>query len=136
MPTERRVTVTRAFVQPDTRSAVAHGHHWITLHNRYMEATIPRHLSKLLYDQLCRLVIREEVVRAREPLPMRLPKAADTASSSLSITPDSSSELRGVEFAAVPSLGSDPIQQDLHRLESAYQHQIMYIVGKGQMRGT
>lgn len=134
VPAERRFTVTRSFVRADTRSAIAHGFYRITLRHGYMEAAITRDLGKLLYDQLRGFVIREEVVRAREPLPMRLPNAADTASSSLSITPDSSSEPRGVESAAVPSLGPDPIQQDLHRLESAYQHQAVYIVGKEQMR--
>lgn len=134
VPAGGRFTVTRSFVRPNTRPAVAHGFYRITLHHGYMEAAITRDLGKLLYDQLRGFVIREQIGRVPEPLPVTLPNAVDTVSSSLSITPDSSSEARGVDSDALGASGSDPTQQDLHRLESAYQHQVVYIVGKELMR--
>lgn len=129
-----RFSVSRSFVRPDTMPGVAHGFYRITLRHGYLEDAISRDLGKVLYDQLRGFVIRDQMAGVRESLPATLPNPADTVSSSLSITPDSSSEPRGVDSVALPVLRSDFAQQELQRLESAYQHQVVYIVGKEQMR--
>lgn len=134
VPAEGRFTVTRSFVRSDPMLAAVHGFYRVTLRHGYMDVAITRDLGKLLYDQLRGFVIRERAGGAREPLPATSLNAADTSLTSLSVTPDSSSGREEIHLGALPALRPDVAHQDLQRLESAYQHQAVYIVGKEQMR--
>lgn len=134
VPAEERFTVSRSFVRSDTMPAAGHGFYRITLRHGYTDVAITRDLGKLLYNQLRGFILRKHIAGVRESPPTAYPNTADTASSSLSITPDSSSGPGGSHSTTLPARRSDIAPQDLHRLESAYQHQVVYIVGKEQMR--
>ena len=121
---EKRYTVTRIGAIPNCyRLVIRHG---------YTDEVISEDLSLLVYEQIRNFVIRDLAPRAIPSIPSsnllkksEEPTSEKTATSSeTSIPTDSSTQ--------TPPL--HPAAAQLQSLEAAYMKQVLYIVGKEQMR--
>ena len=124
IPPEKRYTVTRIGAIPNCyRLVIRHG---------YTDEVISEDLSLLVYEQIRNFIIRDSAQRltitATGDGEKSGKKESDTektvASSETSIPTDST--------ATTPSL--HPAATQLRGLEAAYMKQVLYIVGKEQMR--
>ena len=120
IPPENRYTVTRISGIPNCyRLVIRHG---------YTDEVISEDLSMLVYEQIRNFIIRDST---HKTTPSALseknkePASEKTATSSETSVPTDSS-------ASTPPL--HPATSRLHGLEAAYMKQVLYIVGKEQMR--
>jgi KUP system potassium uptake protein len=130
VPPAERFTVTRSFLSPNMSPAF-HDFYRVTLRHGYTDEAVTRDLGLLLLEQLRAFAIREQSMGLDESPPATLPMASGTSASSTS--PISSSEPRFVSVTP-QALAQDLARQHLHRLQSAYDHQVVFVVGKEQMR--
>jgi KUP system potassium uptake protein len=126
---EERFTVTRAFARPSTAPALQDFYR-ITLRHGYTDEAITRDLGMQILEQRRAFTIRDQSAGADAALPETLGIAADPNASSAST---SASELEPLA-AAPQALPHDLGRQHLHRLQSAFAHQVVYVVGKEQLR--
>ena len=115
VPIENRYTVTRTVVPNCYRLTIRHG---------YTDEVVTEDLVALVYDEIRKFVIREgggAHLQKSPPLPMMIDGGSSTSSD------------------ASPQEKSDPTKGEvvaarLAELERAYSTQVVYIVGKEQMR--
>lgn len=132
VPLEERFIVSSFSIVSPSMPAV-HRFYRITLRHGYNDAAVTHDLGRLLYEQLSGFITRQHSSSAPEPPPLTFSRPANPASASSSTPPVFPSE-PGSLVAAGHAPPPDPAHYDLRLLESAYQHQVVYIVGKEQMR--
>lgn len=129
VPPEERFTVTRSL--NSIASSASHSFFRITLRHGYTDEAITRDLGMLLYEQLRNFVIQEQNFHTPPPPISEYQSKEQSTSSSASALP--------TDQPIQPNLSSSELQQALVRtrlaaLESAYADQVVYVVGKEQMR--
>ncbi|SLM35209.1 K potassium transporter [Lasallia pustulata] len=121
VPPEERYTITRTGISNCYRLIIRHG---------YMDEVITKDLGMLIYEQLRDFTIHEDATGARSSL-ITNDKHVDSSTSPLSST--ASSSPKSIPSAAITEAQS-VIATRLAALQTAYQAQVVYIVGKEQMR--
>jgi KUP system potassium uptake protein len=135
---ENRYTVSRLAIPNCYRLIVRHG---------YMDEVITPDLASLVCEQVRDFIIRQDAARtssapllSTSPLPPHPPQTGDDSS-----IPPLQAEENDITFITKPptsssdagnrSLSSDKkILADLANLQQAYDHQVLYIIGKQQMK--
>lgn len=125
---EERFTVTRCF-SSNVASPVLRNFFRITLRHGYTDEVLTRDLGTMIYEQLRNFVIRE-------PSVIVAPNPTAKASESNSTSSSSSNEQETITHIQAPSQQQQQLLagQHLAALESAYTDQVVYVVGKEQMR--
>ncbi|KAL8917037.1 MAG: hypothetical protein Q9208_008212 [Pyrenodesmia sp. 3 TL-2023] len=144
VPFEERFTVTR----PLNPSATGPGHQFfrITLRHGYMDEVVSVDLGFQIYEQLRSFIIQEGA-RAQYQPPKRIKWAvpdgpAENGETELATPEDHLDEITQMGDDAQPGVGGmapitaqpERTQQGLMSLQSAYEDQVVYVVGKEQMR--
>ena len=111
VPPEDRYTVTRTVIPNCYRLVIRHG---------YTDEVITENLSLLVYEQVRDFIIREGTVKSPSQFITNKPKEPESSTSNSSME----NELHPNEL----------VENHLAELRQAYDHQILYIVGKEQMR--
>lgn len=114
---EERYSIMRTGIPNCYRMIIRHG---------YMDEVITKDLGMLIYEQLRNFIIHEDVTAALTPGTNDNTAESGTASSSNS---SSASHKHGTISEA-----QELVARRLAALQSAYQSQVVYIVGKEQMR--
>lgn len=117
VPPEYRYHVTRLAIPNCYRLVVRHG---------YMDEVITPDLAALIYDQVHQHIVSRALDREGE----KSSSSATDAKNPTVVVDSSSSEVRTTTPA--PSTGSTTSR--LESLERAYRHDILYIIGKEQMK--
>ena len=131
VPIDDRFTVSRTVVSTNPTPGV-HSFYRITLRHGYMDTAITSDLGELLFEQLCRFVTREASSSAAKPPSAPLHNATNliSASSCTAVVPSEPESLSACAHVSPPDLAQQQVQQ----LELAYRSQVVYVVGKEQMR--
>lgn len=121
---EHRFSVSRCFPLAGSSSALRHTYR-ITIRHGYSDNVLTSDLGLLLYENLREFVIREGAVErhAYDPATVAASDSSPSSSSSSS--------------SPTPPLATDQQQtvcKDLDAIQAAYEEQVVYIVGKEQMR--
>lgn len=117
VPPEERYTIKRTGIPNCYRMIIRHG---------YMDVVITKDLGMLIYEQLRNFTIHEDL--SPTPRPM-----TNGMSTSDSITPPSSTTSSSTSAAATTE-AQTLVAHRLDTLQAAFQAQVVYIVGKEQMR--
>lgn len=117
VPPEERYSIMRTGIPNCYRMIIRHG---------YMDEVITKDLGMLIYEQLRNFTIHEDVTATRHPGTNE--KMADSTTS-----PSSTSSSTDHDHGAATGTQAF-IAHRLETLQSAYQAQVVYIVGKEQMR--
>jgi KUP system potassium uptake protein len=133
VPPENRYYVSRLAIPNCYRLIVRHG---------YMDAVITPNLASLVFEQIRDFIIRQDIAKQSSrapqsgPLPNRDIKFADEAlpagesdDNAITRSPTSSSDIEKTSGSPAATVSAD-----LFILQPAYDHQILYIIGKEQMR--
>lgn len=133
VPLEDRFTITRAFPGSDASPALQYFFR-ITLRHGYTDEVVTRDLGILLFDQIRNFVIREQSASSSSQSPSTSALDATKEESDPS-TKTSSSSPGANPTAITPLLQQQELaRQHLSALDRAYQDQVVYVVGKEQMR--
>ncbi|KAL9107949.1 MAG: hypothetical protein Q9187_008361, partial [Circinaria calcarea] len=112
-PVERRYTVTRTVIPNCYRLVIRHG---------YTDEVFTENVSRLVYEEIRKFIISDQSTPRKSPLIVSEKSTeSDPAGSSSSSTEDGNIEI-------------DPTAVRLAELQKAYDKQVLYIVGKEQMR--
>jgi KUP system potassium uptake protein len=131
VPAERRYTVSRFSIPGCYRLVIRHG---------FTDEVITPDLSLLVYEQVRDFVIRQGAIRKKAATSPSQAEGKDdkTAVTGTSSTPPSSTHPSSTETAnneSPPSTIDDAaITAELAKLHRAYSTQVLYIIGKEQMK--
>lgn len=126
---EERFTVTRCFPSSATSPALQNVFR-ITLRHGYTDEAITRDLGAVIYEQLRNFVIRDSSNIVAPNASSTTPEKPDSTSSSSNSPPETIARVQPSSQQQQQLLAS----QRLAALESAYADQVVYVVGKEQMR--
>ncbi len=150
VPLEERYTVTRCLGRPT--STVKNQFFRVTLRHGYTDEVIHQDLGIQVYEQLRNFVVRERAITGttrflkEESTESALPVHAENilTNSAISTIPESSSEgtkssgssspTKSDPGSADPKAQQERVRRGLAFLETAYHDQVVYVVGKEQMR--
>lgn len=118
VPPENRYSVSRLAIPNCYRVVVRHG---------YMDDVITPDLAALIYDQVHKHVVSRALDRDGEKTAVT---SAVELQKSSGVAENSSSDIR----APTPSPSTDSTSARLESLERAYNHEVLYIIGKEQMK--
>lgn len=126
---EERFTVTRCF-SSNAASPALRNFFRITLRHGYTDEPLTRDLGTMIYEQLRNFVLREPSVIAAPPNPTTTPSEPNSTPSSIP------SQQENITRAPPSPQQQQQIlaSQHLAALESAFSDQVVYVVGKEQMR--
>jgi KUP system potassium uptake protein len=112
VPDEERYHVARfASIPGSYRLVVRHG---------YMDEVVSPDLSALVYEQVRKFAARKAMGKSVAPV--------------VNITSSSSHSPKAPEGKSSENIDDEELAAELARLDRAYAHKVLYIVGKGQMR--
>lgn len=111
-PIERRYTVTRTIIPNCYRLVIRHG---------YMDEVFTENVSRLVYEEIRKFIISDQSTPRKSPLIINEKSAESVPSGGSSSSTDDNTEI-------------DPTAIRLAELQKAYDKQVLYIVGKEQMR--
>jgi KUP system potassium uptake protein len=129
VPPEHRYTVSRLAIPNCYRLIVRHG---------YMDVVITPDLASLVCEQVRDFIIRSGAQKKSAIPPGKKdgdvtfvppPQAEENESAAISQSPESSSDLEKKHEAA-----DETILADVAKLQAAYDHKVLYIIGKEEMR--
>jgi KUP system potassium uptake protein len=125
VPPENRYNISRLAIPNCYRLIVRHG---------YMDEVITPDLSSLVYEQLRNFIITQGARKA----PLSLP-SGDRKNTMFTVPPisDEKEKENGNDTtteSATTQPADETISADLAKLEHAYQRQVLYIIGKEQMK--
>ena len=123
VPVEDRYAVTRMTIPNCYRLVIRHG---------YTDEVISEDLGMLICDQIRNFIIRETVAKP-QPQPENVATTPSEKGIAVEATSSESSSERATTEATIESAASIAAAR-LARLHAAYEKQILYIVGKEQMR--
>lgn len=148
VPLDERFTVTRCW--GCTTSCPDHQFFRVTLRHGYTDEVISQDLGLQIYEQLRNFVIREGVIneqitvssgatnlKRKESSGNTMPASTERPSNYEDQIEASKSTDEGIQSTSkleVVTAHQEHIRQGLSTLEAAYHDQIVYVVGKGQMR--
>ena len=118
-----RFTVTRSIPRARGSTSSMQNFFRVTLRHGYNDEVVTRDLGMVIYEQVRDFVIRES--RTPEPLRPVIVSSGSSTEESESSMPSSAADLQQQQ---------DLVRHRLDLLESAYNDQVVYIVGKEQMR--
>lgn len=131
VPTDERYSISRCFgEQPMT--APLHNLFRITIRHGYTDEVITPDLGMVLYEQLRNIIIREASARSYNAFPPSTP---------LTETPGPSSAVSDADTLRLSVAGmqqrerlESSVRQQLETIKAAFEDQVVYVVGKEQMR--
>ena len=133
VPPEHRYTVSRLAIPNCYRLIVRHG---------YMDAVITHDLASLVCEQVRNFIIRSGAQKKsaipsadmdREVTFVAPPQAEENENVVTSLSPESSSDSEKKNEAAHKA-ADQTILADVAKLQAAYDHKVLYIIGKEEMR--
>ena len=132
---EDRFSVARCFTRTRSESPL-HDFYRVTIRHGYADEVITSDLGLLIYDNVRNFIIHE---RAPSTNPTPLPESASTPeeSSTSSSDPVNTTTTLPVNISASEFANSSKqqhVRRSLATLQSAYEDQVVHIVGKEQMR--
>jgi KUP system potassium uptake protein len=129
VPPEERYTVTHCFSSPGSTTSPMPRCFRLVIRHGYTDEVITRDLGLLVYEQIRNFVIREGTARAR--LAAAIIESQFSQNDSNPPPTSSSAEKQKL----VPyTTESDLVSSHLRNLQNAYDDQVVYIVGKEQLR--
>ena len=155
VPLEERYTVTRCVIgAPGDRKSPMPNCYRLVIRHGYNDEVITRDLGMLVYEQIRNFVIRESVRHARKPAQIAAQeKKIDThAPADSAVGNEEGWDLSRVRFTEedgeslspsesgpemkidIPTLDQIEVAKKLATLQNAYNDQVVYVVGKEQMR--
>lgn len=133
IPPEDRFSVSRCFARTSPQSPLRDFYR-VTIRHGYADQVITSDLGPLIYDNIRNFIIHE---RGMSTAPTPLPESNSTSEESTGSSPSSDPTNAPVfnissEFANTSK--QQHVRQALASLQSAYEDQVVHIVGKEQMR--
>lgn len=128
---EDRFSVSRCFRGKNTCAPMQNIFR-ITLRHGYTDEVVTPDLGMVLYEQLRSFIIRDT---STEPISQRQPKApvSDSSGSSLGISGKAAEQTENIQLHERKRV-ENLVRQRLEDIKAAYEDQIIYVVGKEQMR--
>ena len=133
VPPEDRFSVSRCFARTHSESPLRDFYR-VTIRHGYADEVITSNLGPLIYDNIRNFIIRE---RTPSLIPTPLPESTSTPEDSSSSSDPNTTTIPlniSAEFTHPSNDKQQHVRRSLDTLQSAYEDQVVYIVGKEQMR--